>query len=100
MQDNKQLNLAQNIHKQSGVAVEYILKNALLRRTLDNVTVVLIAFNNFKHAVFGQGKPSGKYSLNSHDQIDNSQIKKKENIPPEQLQDNSSKEGVLSSKKL
>lgn len=35
------------------MAVEYILKNALLRRTLDNVTVVMIAFNNFKHAAFG-----------------------------------------------
>ena len=50
------MSFASTIHKQSGMAVEYILKNALLRRTLDNVTVVLIAFNNFKHAVFGQGK--------------------------------------------
>lgn len=42
-----------NIHKLSGLSVEYILKNSLLRRTLDNVTVVLIAFNNFKKACFG-----------------------------------------------
>jgi hypothetical protein len=37
------------------MGVEYILKNSLLRRTLDNVTVVLIAFANFKHTVFGKG---------------------------------------------
>lgn len=37
-----------------GMGVEYILKNSLLRRSLDNVTVVLIGFNNFKHAVFGR----------------------------------------------
>ena len=37
----------------SGMGVEYILKNSLLRRSLDNVTVVLIAFSNFKHQVFG-----------------------------------------------
>jgi len=35
------------------MGVEYILKNSLLRRTLDNVTVVMIAFQNFKRAVFG-----------------------------------------------
>eukprot|EP00347_Sterkiella_histriomuscorum_P007122 403350178 len=56
VEDNKQLGFAQNIHKQSGMAVEYILKNSLLRRTLDNVTIVMIAFNNFKHTVFGQTK--------------------------------------------
>ena len=36
------------------MAVEYIIKNALVRRTLDNVTVVIIAFSNFKRAVFGK----------------------------------------------
>jgi len=41
--------LQENVHKQSSLAVEYVLKNALLRRTMDNVTVVLIAFANFKH---------------------------------------------------
>ncbi len=39
------------------MAVEYILKNSLLRRTLDNVTVVMIAFKNFKRAVFGEDRP-------------------------------------------
>lgn len=36
-----------NVHQQAGLGVEYIIKNALLRRTLDNVTVVVVAFENF-----------------------------------------------------
>jgi len=35
------------------MGVEYILKNSLLRRSLDNVTVVVIGFSNLKHEVFG-----------------------------------------------
>ena len=38
------------------MAVEYILKNSLLRRTLDNVTVVLIAFSSFKRSAFGNSQ--------------------------------------------
>jgi len=51
------MKVANNIHKQTGMAVEYILKNSLLRRTLDNVTVVMISFKNFKRTVFGEDKP-------------------------------------------
>lgn len=75
------------------MAVEYILKNSLLRRTLDNVTVVLIAFSNFKHAAFGQGSSSGRNKLKDSSQMlsDSSRVdskimeRKKENIPPEQI---------------
>ena len=35
------------------MGVEYILKNSLLRRSLDNVTVVVIGFTNLKHCAFG-----------------------------------------------
>ena len=73
VKDNKALKFANNIHKQSGMGVEYILKNSLLRRTLDNVTVVLIAFANFKHTVFGKGQieetqesEGGKAKVNHH----------------------------------
>lgn len=78
--------------------MEYILKNSLLRRTLDNVTVVLIAFNNFKHSVFGQGGKGNQSKEGAHNDssvISNEQsnIKgtkstlggheiRKENIPP------------------
>ena len=47
-----------DVHKLCGMGVDYVLKNSLLRRSLDNVTVVIIGFNNFKHAVFGKGEPN------------------------------------------
>ena len=40
-----------NVHKQIGMGVEYIIKNALLRRSLDNVTVVVIAFEAFMRKI-------------------------------------------------
>ena len=36
------------IHLQCGVAVDLVLKSSLLRKSLDNVTCVLIAFENFE----------------------------------------------------
>ena len=60
VKDNKTLKAANNVHKQSGMGVEYILKNTLLRRSVDNVTVVMIAFNNFKHAAFGDSHNTSK----------------------------------------
>lgn len=63
VRDNKTMNFANNVHKQSGMGVEYILKNSLLRRTLDNVTVVMISFSNFKHAVFGSHSQRQKPDL-------------------------------------
>jgi protein phosphatase 2C family protein 2/3 len=63
--DNRSLKVASNVHKQTGMAVEYILKNTLLRRTLDNVTVVMIAFNNFKRA----GDTSGNNKENTRTKV-------------------------------
>ena len=40
VQEKKQ----ETIHEQMGRAVEYIIKNSLVRKSLDNVTVVLVAF--------------------------------------------------------
>jgi hypothetical protein len=34
-------------HKQSSIGVDTVLKNALLRRSLDNVSVVMVGFQNF-----------------------------------------------------
>ena len=65
--DNKEMKVANNIHKQTGMSVEYILKNSLLRRTLDNVTVVMISFKNFKRAVFGEDKTNDKMSKANHE---------------------------------
>ena len=44
-----------NVHKQIGMGVEYIIKNALLRRSLDNVTVVVIAFEGFQRKLANNG---------------------------------------------
>ena len=72
------------------MAVEYILKNSLLRRTLDNVTVVMIAFKNFKREVFGEDKTnnrgaevqSGRRREEDKTQKNESEGENTENIPP------------------
>jgi hypothetical protein len=45
MEENRK---AKNIHSQSGLAIDMILKSSLVRKTLDNVTCVMIAFSNFE----------------------------------------------------
>jgi hypothetical protein len=65
------------------MGVEYILKNSLLRRTLDNVTVVMIAFQNFKTVVFGESN-NGSF-LN--DTIEAKQAKSKVVRPSRPLQE-------------
>lgn len=50
---------AQNVHHQCGLAVENILRESIHRRTLDNITVVMIGFKNFKQKLFPRDK-SGK----------------------------------------
>lgn len=82
----------------SGLGVEYILKNSLLRRTLDNVTVVMISFSNFKHHLFGESSKSQRKDINLNQsqneninsdecreeskQNENNKRVIKENIPP------------------
>ena len=41
----------QAIHQNCGTAVEAILKSSIAERSLDNVTVVIIAFKNFRKAL-------------------------------------------------
>ena len=59
-----------DVHKMCGMGVEYILKNSLLRRSLDNVTVVVIGFSNFKHTVFGYQRKSGREDKSSEPAIE------------------------------
>jgi len=40
-----------DIHESLGQGAECIMKNALNRRSLDNVTVVLVSFTGFKKAI-------------------------------------------------
>jgi len=51
MKDNVK---AKNLHIQCGLAIDMIIKTSLIRRTLDNVTAVLIAFPNFENTFNGQ----------------------------------------------
>lgn len=52
--------LAPNIHQQCGLGVEYILKNSLVRRTLDNVTCVIVGFYNLKRKMIVQAEHNCK----------------------------------------
>jgi len=40
-----------DIHETIGEGVESVMKNSLHRRSLDNVTVVIISFDGFKRAI-------------------------------------------------
>lgn len=48
---------AGNVHKQCGKAIDLILKASVAKRTLDNITVVMIAFANFKKLAFPSSMP-------------------------------------------
>lgn len=41
-----------DVHKQSAVAVERLMKESLIQRTLDNITVVMVSFSGFERANF------------------------------------------------
>jgi len=45
---------ATSVHHQCGIAVENILTESINRRTLDNITVVMICFQNFQQKLFPQ----------------------------------------------
>lgn len=45
------MNESLDIHESLGQGAECIMKNALHWRSLDNVTIVIVAFNGFKHAL-------------------------------------------------
>lgn len=46
-----------NVHQHCGIGVEGILKNSLYRQSLDNVTVVVVAFQNFKRILCDGSQP-------------------------------------------
>ena len=41
----------ENVHQQCKVGVDMIMKSALVRKTLDNITTVMVAFENFENKV-------------------------------------------------
>lgn len=40
------------MHEFSGLAVDTVLKFGLFRKTMDNITVVIIGFDNLKNSLF------------------------------------------------
>ena len=41
----------ENVHQQCKVGVDMIMKSALVRKTLDNITTVMVAFENFENKI-------------------------------------------------
>ncbi len=58
-----------NVHQQCGVGVDMIMKTSLVRRSLDNVTVVMIAFSNFEREFIT--KENSLYNKNKENNFSN-----------------------------
>jgi serine/threonine protein phosphatase PrpC len=79
------------VHNQSALATEYIIKNSLLKKSLDNVTVVMISFEGFEKylnsSTENDYKPTA-YSVSpkreKNDMIKRSSNFEFENVPPSQ----------------
>lgn len=41
-----------DIHKQSAAAVEKLMKDSLIKKTMDNITVVMVTFEGFEKKIF------------------------------------------------
>ena len=53
-----------NIHEFSARATENLMRDALLHKTLDNITTVMISFKNLKNALFPKKKSGGLEATN------------------------------------
>lgn len=51
--ETKSLNKFKNIHEFCARAVENLMKDSLMHKTLDNITSVMIGFKNLKESLFG-----------------------------------------------
>ncbi|MCQ2821190.1 MAG: protein phosphatase 2C domain-containing protein, partial [archaeon] len=59
--------IVRNVHEQCMVSVDMIMKNSLVRKTLDNITVVIVAFKNFEKEVNKRLKLNQKISTEISD---------------------------------
>jgi hypothetical protein len=75
------------VHQYCGLGVEAILKNSLYRQILDNVTVVMVAFANFKRSLCGPSKNEDIYSALSLNQKEESQRNKSTTPGNQEAQD-------------
>ncbi len=58
-----------SVHDVCAAAVECVAKNALMRKSLDNVTVVMFAFRHFKHYVKQKLGMSQTYSATHKEEL-------------------------------
>ena len=82
------------MHQFSGLGVEAILKNSLMRQSLDNVTVVMVAFENFKKTlcsgsstVIPPTPPVIHRNISNDNKFQDSANAEKENINSQQQSD-------------
>jgi hypothetical protein len=87
------------VHQYCGLGVEAILKNSLYRQSLDNVTVVMVAFANFKRSLCGPSKNEDIYNAQPQNQRDESERNK--SIPPgiQEAQDKENNIDLVNKKK-
>jgi hypothetical protein len=79
--------------------VEAILKNSLYRESLDNVTVVMVAFANFKRSLCGPSKNEDIYNALPHNQKDESQRNKSITPTNQEVQDKENNGNLVNKKK-
>ena len=54
------------MHQQCGISIEMILKSSVARKTLDNITAVMVSFYNFKKLLQNQQYPlDSEFDINS-----------------------------------
>jgi len=68
-------NLGDNIHQVCATAVEHVMKTAIAKRTVDNITVVMISFSSFKNYLFPK-----RPELIGHNSLDNINVGRKQYI--------------------
>jgi hypothetical protein len=91
--------LGPSVHQYCGLGVEAILKNSLYRQSLDNVTVVMVAFANFKRALCGPSKNEDIYNALPQNQKEESQRNKSATPGNQEAQDKENNVNLVNKKK-
>lgn len=74
-----------NVHYQSGLVVDMVMKTALARRALDNITCVFIGFENWEKSISQQLEKINKQITNSNHRISLSKTLSKISSNPQAL---------------
>ena len=66
-----------DVHQQTGKGVEWIIKNSLFRKSLDNVTIVIISFGNFERVFNGENWITSESKILGNENSKTDEIKSK-----------------------